>query len=46
MNWIAPLWREWQVFYYVTALRHINPLHSDVPHIVRKLNELRSERPA
>lgn len=38
---LRPLFRCLQLFYYRWALREIDPLHPDVPRIVRKLNELR-----
>lgn len=37
---LAPLWNELQLVYYEAAIRQIDPLHPDVPHIVRRINEL------
>jgi len=37
---LTPLYREFAIFYYRWALRDINPLHPDVPRIVRRLREL------
>lgn len=39
---LEPLLRVWQIFFYRWALREISPLHPDLPHIVRRLNELES----
>jgi hypothetical protein len=41
---LEPLVRHWQIFFFSWALTEINPLHEDVPYIVRRLNELRSPR--
>lgn len=41
---IAPLWRLWCLAYYSAALRHIHPLHPDVPHIVLRINALETAR--
>lgn len=40
------LYREWRIFYYTWALGSINALHTDVPFIVRRLNELIRHRNA
>ncbi len=37
---IAPLWDGIRLAYYRAALRDINPLHPDVPEIVRRVAEL------
>jgi hypothetical protein len=37
---LTPLFREFAIFYYRWALREINPMHPDVPRIVRRLREL------
>lgn len=36
---MKPLIRAWKLFIYTWALKEIDPLHPDVPHIVQKLNE-------
>ena len=40
MKALAPVIDLWRLTYYRWALREIHPLHSDVPHIVRRINEL------
>lgn len=40
----SPLWVELKLAYYRWALREIDPLHRDVPHIVRVINRLESQR--
>lgn len=37
-------WREAAILYYEAAIRSIDPLHEDVPFIVRRINELKCER--
>lgn len=44
MRALLPLWREWRLFILTWALREIDPLHPDVPAIVRELNHWRAQR--
>jgi hypothetical protein len=37
---LAGLWNFGAIQFYSWALREINPMHPDVPYIVRRLNEL------
>jgi hypothetical protein len=39
-----PLWREACITGFRWALREIDPMHRDVPYIVRRLAELIAER--
>jgi hypothetical protein len=42
MNFLGlqPIFRLFARVYYQMAMRQIDPLHPDVPHIVRRLREL------
>ena len=44
MRALHPLWREWRIFILSWAIREIDPLHPDVPSIVRELNFRRDQR--
>lgn len=47
LNPIRPLVREAGIFFYRWArhdLQHKNPTHPDLPHVVRRLRDLRAER--
>jgi hypothetical protein len=37
------LFRLFALSYYEVAIRQIHPLHPDVPHIVRRIRELRPD---
>ena len=41
---VAPVWQMWCLAYYRAALRQIDPLHPDVPEIVRRVNQLETAR--
>lgn len=41
---LRPLWRELAIAYFEWALDSIDPMHEDVPFIVRRINELKAER--
>lgn len=43
MKSLWPVLRLWKLAYLRWALREINPLHPDVPAIVRALNHLESK---
>lgn len=40
MKSLLPLWNAWQRFYLEWALSEIDPMHPDLPVIVRRLAEL------
>jgi hypothetical protein len=40
MRGLFPIYRLAALAYYRWAIREIDPLHEDVPHIVRRINEL------
>jgi hypothetical protein len=42
---LAPLIREAKIKFYQWALHDMSPLHPDLPKVVRRLHQLRSERP-
>lgn len=44
MKLLAIALRELRIAYYTRALSEIHPLHPDVPHIVRTLQQLRDQR--
>lgn len=44
MSGIAPVLNLARLVYYRWALKEISPLHPDVPHIVRKINQLERTR--
>lgn len=44
MSGLAPVINLARLLYLKWALREINPMHPDVPGIVRKINELEFER--
>lgn len=46
MRAIRTLVRELKLAYFRRALREIDPLHDDVPHIVHSINRLEAERRA
>jgi hypothetical protein len=37
MKSLLPIWREWRLFLLKWALREIDPMHPDVPNIVREI---------
>ena len=39
------LWREYKIWYLELALRHLHPLHHDVPGIVVEIKGLKDLRP-
>lgn len=41
---LRPLWRELAIAYFEWALDSIDPMHEDLPFIVRRINELKAER--
>lgn len=44
MKCLWPLLRLWLIFFYSWAAREIHPLHPDVPHITRRLRDLKADR--
>lgn len=42
MKGLMPLWRLACLAYFRRALREINPMHDDVPFLVRRINDLSS----
>jgi hypothetical protein len=44
MRALFPVWRAWRLFILHWALRELDPLHPDVPDIVRELHTLEDSR--
>jgi hypothetical protein len=40
MRGLLPIWRMWCLAYYRWAVSEIDPMHPDLPHIVRRINAL------
>lgn len=44
MRSLRPIWRTWRLFILKWALKEINPMHPDLPLIVRRLRELEDSK--